>query len=256
MSLSESELNEIVTRVVAALDNPVPTPLVIDNTHFAVSPGMVIQADHVNSLANQSIPKYASNAALLADWPAPPVGAMAYVVDTNILVVYDSQLFGSATNAWRPASGLRMGYGRMALNQSIPNGSVHTLLKLDAAGGTANKPGRSVWSANGEVSIPVTGTYLATGSCTWPVNTSGERRLYVRKFTAGAWTFSGVAGGAAETNKNQVGDTYLRQSVTAMLYANAGDKVGLWAQHSATVALTLIGGEDQAKFAVQLLGSD
>ena len=255
MSLSESEIAEIVARVVAELQDPVPTPHAIDNTHFAVVSGQVIAADHINSLANQTVPKYSTQAALQADWPAPPVGAMAYVTDTNILEVYDSQITGGA-NAWRPAGGLRVGYALMGANQSIPNGSTDTLIKLGTIGGAANKPGRGTWNTDGSVTVPVTGTYMVTGSLTWPANSSGERRLYVRKFSGNAWTFSGVAGGVSEINTGAVGSTYLRQGVTAMAYVSAGERVGMWAQHSANAALTLVGGQDQAKLAVHLLASD
>lgn len=255
-ALTEPDIAAIVARVLAELEPPEPTQTAVNLGHFQVAPGQTITADHMNSALQRGVPKFASAAARDAQWPTPPIGAMCYLTDVNILEIYDSQIYGGGVG-WHAAGGLRMGYATMGLSQSIPGGSVATLVKLGTAGGAANKAGRATWAANGEVTLPYTGTYLLSGSVTWSANSTGERRCYVRRYSNSTWTFSGVAGGANEVNTGAVGSTLLRQSVTAQAYINAGEKVGLWVQHSATAALTLAaGGEDSAKFTCHLLGAE
>lgn len=252
MSLTEQELTEIVAAVKAELRAEEPTPLVIDQTHFQVVTGQVIEADHVNSLANQSVPKYPNMAALTADWAAPSVGALAYLQDINAMVVFDSPITGGA-NVWHVAGGLRMGYAAASGGQSIP-ASTDTLVTMAVFGGAANKPGRGTWGTDGTVTVPLSGTYLVSGNLTWPVNATGERRLYVKRYTAGAWSFGGVSGGAVETNV--AGSTFLRQSVTAMVACVAGDKVGMFGRQNSGAALALVGGADQPHLGVHMLGAE
>lgn len=254
MSMSEEELTAIVTRVVAELQGPTPTPLAIDPTHFQVLTGQVIAADHINSLANQSVPKYPTLASLTADWPAPPVGSLAYLQDINALFVYDNQITGG-TNTWHVSGGMRMGYGSGPA-QSIP-ASADTLVKITSFAGAANKPGRGTWAADGSVTLPATGTYLVSGNVTWTQNPTGERRLYVKRYHANVWDWIGVAGGTVETNVS--GTTALRQGVTAMVVASAGEKVGLFARQNSGAALALYmgtGNADAPHLGVHLLGSE
>lgn len=252
MPLSESEIAEIVSRVVGELQNPQPTPQAVSATHFQVLSGQVIAADHVNSLANQAVPKYASLGSLTSGWPAPIVGALAYVADVNALYVYDNQITGG-TAAWHVMGGMRMGYAAHTGGQSIP-ASVDTLVDMSAWSGAANKPGRGTWNQDGSVTVPVAGTYLVSGNITWTAASSGERRLYVKRFTGGNWTFSGVAGGTSEANS--AGTTALRQGVTAAVVTVAGDKVGLFARHNHTSAILLVGGVDQPHMGCHLLGAE
>jgi hypothetical protein len=254
MSLSEEDLTAIVSRVVAELQDPQPTPQAVDHTHFQVVTGQVIAADHINSLANQSVPKYPTSGALTADWPAPPVGSMAYIQDTNILVVYDNQITGGA-NTWRPVGGLRMGYALMGGGQVISNDSF-TLIKRGTIGGAAGKPGRGTWNTDGSVTVPVSGTYLVSGSISWPSNATGQRRLYIRRQIGSTWTPNGTAGGSAEINV--AGTSQLNQSVTAMVAALAGEKVGLHCSQTSGTSLTLPTEASgyAARLAVHLLGAD
>jgi len=257
MSMSEAEIAEVVARVVAELRDAEVTPLAVDPTHFQVVSGQVIAADHINSLANQAVPKYPNRAALIADWPAPAVGALAYLQDVNALHVFDSAITGGA-NTWHVLGGLRMGYGIMGITaantgQVIPAGALTTLI-LKSAGGAANKVGRGTWNTDGTVTVPVTGTYLVTGNVTWPSNSTGERRCYVQRFASNVWTLSGVSGGSAESNVP--GSSYLRQSVSAMVTCAAGEKVALRVSHSATAALTLVTGTDAPHLGVHLLGGE
>ena len=257
---TEAEIAEVVQRVLAELQQPVgPSQQAVNQGHFTVAAGQTVLADHMNAALQRGIPKFANEAARDAQWPSGtvPVGAFCYVQDTNILQVFDNQITGGS-NAWHPAGGLRMGYATMGGptgNQIIPNGSVETLVKLDTVGGAANRPGRATWAADGSVVVPITGTYLITGGICWPANSTGERRLYIKQYTS-SWIFSGTAGGASEINTGAVGSTLLRQSVTAMAYMNAGAKVGMLCQHSATANLTLAVGADQARLGVHLLGAD
>lgn len=259
MSLTTAELAELVAAVRAELNIPTPDPQAIDPTHFQVVTGQVIQADHINSLADQSVPKYPNQAALTADWPAPAVGALAYLQDVNAMVVYDATILGGS-NAWHVLGGLRMGYGLMGSNaagvaQVIPTG-VDTLLTLRTAAGAANKPGRGTWNADGSVTVPLTGTYLVSGTITWPSNATGDRAFYVKRYQADltTWTQNGIAGGSTETNTP--GGSFLRMSVTAMVTAIAGEKVGLFARQGSGVSLTLPLSADQARLAVHLLGAE
>lgn len=254
--MSPEELAEIVAAVKAELAPPPPAPSLhaIDPTHLQVVTGQVILADHINSLANQSVPKYANQAALTADWAAPALGSLAYLQDINALVVYDAPILGGS-NVWHILGGLRMGYAYGGA-QNIPT-SVGTLVTMSSFGGAANKAGRGTWSTTGEITVPVTGTYLVSGNVTWSQNATGERRLYVEHFFAGAWGFAGVAGGTIEANV--AGTSALRQGVTAMVSVNAGEKVGMFAWQSSGVALPLYLGTnniDAPHLAVHLLGAE
>ena len=259
--MTEAEIEAVVQRVVAELNGPVgPSQHAVTLGMFSVAPGMTILADHMNSALQTGVAKFASAAARDAQWPAPPVGAMCYLTDVNYLMVYDNQITGGA-NYWHLAGGVRMGYARMGGpggTQSIPNGNAETIVKLDVAGGTSNRPGRGVWAADGTVTVPVAGTYLATGSVCWPANTTGERRLYIKRYRASdsTWTFESVSGGSDEINTGAVGSTFLRQTVTSMIYMAANEKMALMVQHSASTALALVSGADQAKFSVHMLGAD
>lgn len=263
MSFTEEEMAELASRVAALLESP--EPRVIDNTHFQVVTGQVIQADHVNSLANQATPMYPNKEALLADWPVPPVGATAYLQDVNATYVYDAPILNS-TNEWHVLGGMRMGYGLVGANaagvgQVIPAG-VDTLLTLNSVGGAANKPGRGTWvgtgAMNGSVLLPVTGTYLVSGSMTWPSNSTGDRAFYVKRYQSpqNTWTQNAIAGGSTETNTP--GGSYVRMSVTAMVAAQAGESVGLFARNGTNpaVPLTLPVGADMGRMAVHMLGAE
>lgn len=255
MTISSDDLAQIVAAVRAELEAPPEVTPMATTGYTTVAPGQTILADHMNMAIGQGVKIFPNAASRDAQLPGPTVGMMCYLTDLNIMQIYDSQITGGA-NYWRPAGGLRIGYARMGLNQSIPGGSKDTLVKLDTAGGTSNRPGRGTWNADGSVTVPYTGTYLVTGSVCWPANSTGERRASIQRYTASAWTFNSVAGGATEINTGAVGSTLLRQSITAMMYLNAGDKFGLHVQHSASTALVLTGGADQAKLAGQLLAAD
>lgn len=220
-----------------------------------VSAGQVIASAHMDLAISQSVMRFSSAAQRDQQLPAPTVGMVCYLTDVNIIQVFDNQIVGGA-NAWHPLGGLRMGYATMGVNQSIANDSVEVIVKLGTAGGAANRPGRSTWNANGTVTCPYSGTYLISGNVTWPANSSGERRCYIKRYYGGNWGFAGVGGGVAETNTGSVGSTYLRQGVTAMVVCNAGDQLGMWVSQSANANLTLVGGNDGARLGVHLLGSD
>jgi len=258
MSLTEAELAEIVARVTAELgDLPTPTPQVIDNTRFQVVTGQVIQADHVNSLANQSIPKYANQNAATSDWPSPPVGAMAYLQDINALIVYDAPITGGA-NVWHVMGGLRMGHALMGgtatnVMQVIPSGA-ERILTLRSVGGAANKAGRGTWNTDGSVTLPFSGTYLVNGTITWPSSPTGDRALYIKRFDGTSWTFTGVAGGAVESNTP--GTSYLRMSVSAMVAASASEKVALSCYQASGANMTMLGGVESTRLAVHMLGAE
>lgn len=249
--MTPEELAQVVAAVKAELEPPEVDPRAVGG-FFQVVPGETITADHMNTALVNGAPKFLNAAARNSQWPSPPQGALCYLQDVNYFEVYDSQITGGSV-AWHPIGGLRMGYARMGFSQSIPNGSVETLVKLGEAGGAAGKLGRASWAANGEVTVPLTGTYLATGNVTWPANSTGERRLYL-KINGG---FAGTAGGTSEINTGAVGSTLLRMSVAAMLHMNAGQKIGMYVQHSASSALTLAAdGGDVARLGVHMLGAD
>ena len=223
---------------------------------FQVAAGQTILADHINSALLTGIPKFANVAARDAQWPSPFVGSMCYLIDLNYLQVFDAPITGGP-HSWRVMGSLRMGFATMGSGQVIPNNSVHTLVKLTYDGGAANKAGRATWNADGSVTVPLNGAYSVVGDLTWPSNTTGDRRVYVKKYTAGAWTFDGVAGGVAEVNQAGVGSSVLRMSVTAHVQASVGDKIGMFALHSATAALTLpASGSEMAGLSMHLLGAD
>jgi len=252
--MTEAEIADIVAKVLAEL-GPEVNPQAVNLGMFSVAPGQTILADHMNSALQTGIAKFANAAARDAQWPAPPVGAMCYVVDVNYLMVFDNQITGGL-NAWHVAGGLRMGYATVGGGQSIPRSAV-TLLGLGTASGAANRPGRAAWNANGSVTLPVAGTYLVNGNVTWPTSdTTGERMVYIQRYAAGAWTFSGCAGGANESTAIAVGG-FLRMGASAMISAAAGEQVGMLVQHSAATALTLPStGTDIGRIAVHLLGAD
>lgn len=254
--MTEEEIGEIVARVIAELDSPTPEPQAVTLGHLVVAPGMTILADHINSLASQAVPKYPNAAARNASWPSPPDGAMCWMQDSNVLMVYTEPITGGPYQ-WMVAGGARQGYSRMGSGQVIPGGSVDTVIRATFWGGAANAPGRAAWASDGTVTLPYTGTYLVSGNIVWPANNTGERRLYIKRFTANAWTFQGVAGGVTEVNTGAVGSTLLRMGVSAMVLAAAGEKVALVANHSASTSLTLpTGVEDQGKLGVHLLAGD
>jgi len=216
---------------------------------------MGITSDHVNSALQTGVAKFASAAARDAQWPSPPVGAMCYLIDLNYLMIFDNQITGGG-NAWHVAGGLRMGFATVGGGQSIPR-NVATLCGLGTASGAANRPGRATWNADGSVTLPLSGTYLVNGNVTWPTSdTTGERMVFLQRYAAGVWTFSGCAGGANESNAIAVGGS-LRMGASAMISAAAGERVGMRVQHSALTALTMPStGADIGRIAVHLLGAD
>ena len=224
--------------------------------YLDVSAGQVIASAHMDLAIGQSIMRFANSAERDAQLPTPSVGMFCYLLDLNYLMVFDPPITGGA-NAWRVVGSLRMGYASVGLSQSIPNNSTQTLLVRGTVAGAGNKTGRATFNADGSVTLPLSGTYLVTGDITWPANSTGERRLYIMRYYSSTWAYAGVSGGVSEINTGAVGSTLLRQEVTAMVAANAGDKVGLFAQHSANAALTLpAAGGDASVLAVHLLGAD
>jgi hypothetical protein len=92
---------------------------------------------------------------------------------------------------------------------------------------------------------------------TWPTSdTTGERMVFLQRYAAGAWTFSGCAGGAQESNAIAVGG-FMRMGASAMVTIAAGERVGMRVQHSAATALTMPStGSDIGRIAVHMLGAD
>lgn len=249
MTITAQDLAQIVAAVKAELEGPVVDPQVLGG-FFQVVAGETITADHMNTALMNGVPKFPNAAARDAQWPSPPAGAFCYLVDVNILQVFDNAITGGA-NAWHPAGGLRMGYGLMGDGQAIPN-ATKTMVKMITTGGAASRPGRSVWNADGSVTTPIAGTYLVSGTVSWPSNATGERRLYIQRFTNGDWYTTGVAGGMTEDVTAGAGQMY--QSATAMVLCNAGDKVSLQVYQSSGAPLTLVTGYN--RLAVHLLGAE
>ena len=251
--MTPQELAEIVAAVRSDLE---ATPLAATLGHLVVNPGDVILADHINSLADQAIPKFASATARDAAWPATvaPIGAMCYLTDVNTLQVCDDQITGG-TKVWHPAGGLRMGFARMGEGQTIPV-NTDTLVGLTSAGGAANKPGRAVWNSDGSVTVPYTGTYLVTGTVAWPAYSGGERWAFVMLNPGSGWQLESTSGGVQWA---VAAASPVYQQVSAQVYAGAGHKIGMLASHTAAIPLTLptlSGNPASPRLAIHLLGAD
>lgn len=252
--MTPEEKAEIIAAVKSEVYAEAPGQLAVGG-FFQVSPGQTILADHMNTALVNGVPKFASLAALMAAWPSPPQGAMAYINDQNYFGVFDAPVTGG-TPDWRALGSYRMGYAQMGQGQVIQK-DVVTNLRIGTTGGAANQAGRAVWTANAEyVVVPMAGTYLCVGDITWPSNATGARLTYVQRAPAGttSFGFDKVSGGVQEDNI--AGPSPLRQTVTALVACGLNDRIALRGAHSAGVPLTLGTGYDSASLAVHFMGAD
>ena len=211
-----------------------------------VAAGQVISASTMNLALSQGVLRFTNAAQRDSQLPSPPEGQLCWLADINMLQEYQS--------GWRTVGAYRMGHGNHA-SQSIPNNTT-TLVQFATFGGLANDPGRAVWTVDGKVKVPYSGSYLVTGSINWASNATGQRTLQLRRSADGStWNRAEVAGGFAETQTP--GSGILVQSISGTVYMTANYYLGVFATQNSGASLALASADSlYGRIAVQAMGAD